>query len=345
MKFYLAPLEGVTGFIFRNTLEKYFPGTDRYFTPFIVPNQKRVLRTKEERDVLPGNNHVKSLIPQILTNDAEQFKDAVRALREYGYEEVNLNLGCPSGTVVSHGKGAGFLAFPEKLDRFLDRIFQENDVKISVKTRIGIEDPAEAYGLMEIYNKYPLSELIIHPRTRQEYYRGTPHLDIFGELLERSRVPVCYNGNLLTVEDYERLRRRFPKVEAVMLGRGVIANPGLIQELAHLEAEGVQGADQQEYGRSKTATEKAEKKENMHRFHDEIFEQYREVFRDDKNAMLHMKEVWAYMIHSFVDAEKYIKRIRKSKSAPEYRMEVDRLFQECELCTGSPLRWALPQKQ
>lgn len=242
MKFYMAPLEGITGYIYRNTLDRYFPGADRYYTPFIVPDQNHPLRSKELRDILPENNQVKQLIPQIMTNDAQRFKEAADALLEYGYQEVNLNLGCPSGTVTARKKGAGFLSVPDELDRFLDRIFSENKVRISIKTRIGMSQPEEAFRLMEIYNQYPMSELIIHPRTREEFYRGMPHLLLYGELFAMSRMPVCYNGNLLTKQDYDLFRSRFPETQYVMLGRGVLADPGLIGRLAAQEAEGMAGS-------------------------------------------------------------------------------------------------------
>lgn len=347
MKFYLAPLEGVTGYIFRNALEKYFPGTDRYFTPFIVPDQKRTLRTKELRDILPENNRVKTLIPQILTNDADRFREAVQALRGYGYEEVNLNLGCPSGTVVSRRRGAGLLGYPEELERFLDRIFAENDVRISIKTRIGMESPEEAYRLIEIYNQYPLSELIIHPRTRNEFYRGEPHLEIYEAVLPLCQIPVCYNGNLMTVRDYDKFRTSFAQTECVMLGRGVIANPGLIRELA--DGETVRAASQENMdGQTrKSASEgsiRKTQKQELHRFHDEIFEQYRIVFESDKNAIFRMKELWMYLLHLFAEAEQYGRKIRKAETLAEYRCEVNRLFRECELCTNGPAAWHLSER-
>ena len=381
MKFYLAPLEGVTGYIYRNALEKYFPGTDRYFTPFIVPDQKRTLRSKELRDVLPENNRVGTLVPQILTNDGDRFREAVQALGEYGYEEVNLNLGCPSGTVVSRRRGAGLLGVPDELDRFLDRIFSENEVRISIKTRIGMTSPDEAYRLIHIYNQYPLSELIIHPRTREEYYRGQPHREVFAKLLPLCRMPVCYNGNLLTARDYAAFREQFPTVDRVMLGRGVIANPGLIRELCdgeHAQAakprsESVEAVSrmqpdlenrehahvaQQQGERADTArrvqarlndmehaqavrkTGKAE----LRAFHDELFEQYREIFKEEKNAIFHMKELWTYLLHSFADAQKHGKRLRKAGSLNEYLCAVDGLFRECELLPDGPEVWTLPMK-
>ena len=174
MKFYLAPLEGITGHIYRNALEKYFPGTDRYFTPFIAPDQNRILRTKERRDVLPEHNQVPDLVPQILTNDAREFARTASVLQEMGYQEVNLNLGCPSGTVVSKKRGSGLLAYPDEVDRLLEQIFEAVEIRVSVKTRIGKDDTSDALTLMEIYRQYPLSELIVHPRTQKDFYRGEP---------------------------------------------------------------------------------------------------------------------------------------------------------------------------
>lgn len=342
MKFYLAPLEGVTGYIFRNALEEYFPGTDRYFTPFIVPDQKHALRKRELRDVLPENNQVKELVPQILTSDPVRFVETAKALAEYGYEEVNLNLGCPSGTVVAGGRGAGMLADVEKLDCFLDQIFRDMDLRISVKTRIGIERPEEGYTLMKIYNQYPISEVIIHPRTRKEYYKGEPHLDVFSELLAMSQHPVCYNGNLFTVRDYEQFRARFPQVERVMIGRGVLADPGLMQRLKSFEHAQKTGEDS---GRKENGMEQPRSeiyrtgKQELRAFHDTIFRQYREIFDEDKNAIFHMKELWSYLVHSFEGSKPYAKKLRKTSSLNEYRCEVGNLFRACDLYPDGPVQW------
>ncbi|MDO4323325.1 MAG: tRNA-dihydrouridine synthase family protein [Lachnospiraceae bacterium] len=339
MKFYLAPLEGITGHVYRNALEKYFPGTDRYFTPFIAPDQNRILRTKERRDVLPENNRVADLVPQILTNNAEHFLQTARALQELGYQEVNLNLGCPSGTVVSRKRGSGLLAYPEELDRLLEQIFDGTDMKISVKTRIGRDDAEDALLLMEIYRRYPLAELIIHPRTQKDFYRGEPNQKLFGELLAAlekcgeednpaqnsgsGSIPVCYNGNLLTEKNYLDFRERFPQVGAVMLGRGVIANPGLIRQIR---------------------TGQPTDKKTLRSFHDEVLQGYREVFGEDKNALFRMKEMWIYMIHLFSSHEKYAKKIRKAQSLAEYGCAVDALFGEQELLPAGPERWKLPER-
>lgn len=331
-------MEGITGHIYRNALEKYFPGTDKYFTPFIAPDQNKILRTKERRDVLPENNHVPELVPQILTNSAEDFIRTAKVLQELGYEEVNLNLGCPSGTVVSRKRGSGLLAFPDEVERLLDGIFSEIQLKVSVKTRIGKDDAEDAFWLMEIYRKFPLSELIIHPRIQKDFYRGEPNQDLFGELIRVSKdqeggmpssghpentFPVCYNGNLLTEKDYLFFAEKFPEVDAVMLGRGVIANPGLIRQI-----------------RSGLKTDK----KTLRAFHDEVLEEYRSLFGEDKNALFRMKEMWIYMIHLFTNHEKYAKKIRKAQSLAEYRCAADALFFEQELLPDGPEKWNLPQR-
>ena len=323
MKFYLAPLEGITGYVYRNALEKYFSGADRYFTPFIAPDQKRVLRTKEKRDVAPENNRVENLVPQLLTNNAEHFLMTVRVLEDLGYREVNLNLGCPSGTVVARKRGSGFLAYPEELDRFLEQIFEGTDVKISIKTRIGCDSADNAFRLMEIYAKYPLSELIIHPRTQKEYYRGVPDQELFGRLASyyHASSPVCYNGNLLTPPDYISFTEKFPQISSVMLGRGVIANPGLIHQL-------------------KTGEQTDRKK--LRAFHDEVLQGYQEYLGTD--ALFRMKEMWIYMSHLFTEHEKYVKKIRKAQSLAEYGYAVDALFAQQELLPDGPRKWNLPQK-
>lgn len=223
MKYYLAPMEGITGYIYRNSYNKYFNNIDKFFTPFITPNTSKSFKTKELRDLLPENNEGLNVVPQILTNDSEGFISTAKKLKDLGYNEINLNLGCPSGTVVSKYRGSGFLAKREELDKFLDEIFKMDDMKISIKTRIGKDKPEEFYELINIYNKYPLEELIIHPRTREDFYGNKPNLEIFKDALSLSKSSVCYNGDIFTVKDYNNFIDCFPSVEKIMIGRGILA--------------------------------------------------------------------------------------------------------------------------
>ena len=316
MKYYLAPMEGITGHIYRNAYEKYFHNIDKYFTPFIVPNQSLSLKTKELRDLLPENNEGLNVVPQILTNDAEGFILTANKLKQLGYDEINLNLGCPAGTVVSKKRGSGFLAYPEELDKFLDEIYKIKDMKISIKTRLGKEIPEEFYNLIEIYNKYPLEELIIHPRTREDFYGNIPNLKMFKESLSLSKHSICYNGDIFTTENYHEIVKEFSEIDKVMLGRGVLANPGLIDEIKD---------------------NNFISKEILKEFHDEIFENYTILLNEDKNAMYRMKELWGYMSHIFTDNKKYYKKIKKAQKAKDYRDAVSRLFEEQEIIKGAGL--------
>lgn len=316
MKYYFAPMEGITGYIYRNSYNKFFDNIDKYFTPFIVPNNSRSLKTKELRDILPENNEGINIIPQILTNDSEGFIFTAQKLKRLGYDEINLNLGCPSGTVVAKNRGAGFLAKRDELDKFLEEIFKIDDMKISIKTRLGKESPEEFYELIKIYNKYPMEELIIHPRTRSDFYGNKPNLDVFKDALNLSTNTICYNGDIFTKEDNDKLIETFPKIDKIMIGRGILANPGLMGEI-----------------KDGTFVDKKILKD----FHDEIFNNYRELFNEDKNAIFRMKELWGYMIHIFSDNKKYAKKIRKAQKLDAYNDAVSSLFEEQEIIKGAGL--------
>ncbi len=313
MKYYFAPMEGITGHVYRNSYEKFFHNMDKYFTPFIIPNESRKLNTKELMDVLPENNKNINIVPQILTDDSKGLIMTSRKLQKLGYDEINLNLGCPSGTVVGKGRGSGFLARREELDKFLYEIFEKNDIKISIKTRIGKDSPDEFYKLIEIYNKYPLEELIIHPRTTKDFYGNKPNLDIFKDGLSLSRNPVCYNGDIFTSEDYERLVNLFPDLKSVMLGRGILANPGLMNEILE---------------------NKILDKKTIKSFHDEILNSYMDLYPQDIGALFKMKELWSYMIYIFSDCKEYLRNIRMSKNIKEYEEAVERLFIEQDIVKG-----------
>lgn len=313
MKFYFAPMEGITIHKYRNLCNEMFPYIDKFFSPFLVTKTKTILNAKELRDILPENNEGLSLVPQVLTNNAEDFIIMIRELEKLGYKEVNLNLGCPSGTVVSKFRGSGFLAKPEELDVFLGKVFDTfagTDMKLSIKTRIGKDAPEEFYHLMEIYNKYEMSELIIHPRTQKDYYKNKPNLEVFADALKSSKNPVCYNGNIFNVKDYEKFTRQFPEVTTIMLGRGIICNPALGAEIL---------------GKGKMT------KDILREFHNRIYGEYKQMYSGDKNILFRMKELWCYMIFLFQDREKHQKKLMKSKNLLEYEAAVNGLFRECEV--------------
>ena len=201
MQIVLAPLEGITGYVYRNAHHKVYGGVDQYYMPFISPNGKHMLLTRDREDVAPEHNEGMNVVPQILTNRSDFFLRTAKYLQECGYQEVNLNLGCPSGTVVAKGKGAGFLRDLMGLDQFLYDIYSQCPIDISIKTRVGVKSPDEIEEILSIYNRYPVKELIVHSRVRDDFYKGKPRMDAFEYVLRESKAPVCYNGDLFTKED------------------------------------------------------------------------------------------------------------------------------------------------
>ena len=265
---------------------------------------------REKKDILPEHNKGMRTVPQILTNRADDFLRTAEKLKDFGYEEVNLNLGCPSKTVVTKGRGAGFLADPESLDRFLGEIFDRCPIRISLKTRLGMEDASEFAALMEIYNKYPAEELIIHPRVQKDFYKNTPDLGAFAAAADISRNPVCYNGDIFSVDDYERLKKRFPETDRVMTGRGVLKDPALGRRFR-----GGRGADKAE----------------LRRFHDLLYAGYCEEMSGDRTILYKMKELWTYLAPLFTDSKKYAKKIKKAEKCAVYEQIIDELFSETEV--------------
>lgn len=305
MNLYLAPLEGITGWIYRGAVHQCFGGFEKYFIPFIKPNQMGRFSAREKKDILPEHNKGMYAVPQVLTNCADDFVQTAIRVKQYGYEEINLNVGCPSKTVVTKGRGAGFLAFPKQLDLFLEEVFQKCPIDVSVKTRIGMESGEEFIQLMEIYNKYPIKELIIHPRTQKDFYKNTPQMDVFEEALGMGKNPICYNGDITAVKQVEAFSEQFPEVERIMIGRGVLADPALARKM-----KGGPGAD----------------KEEMRCFHDLLYTAYCEEMSGERTVLYKMKELWFYLGASFTNSKPYMKKIKKAEKCVVYERIIDDLF-------------------
>ena len=316
MKIYFAPLEGITGFAYRNAHFSAFGGdVDKYFAPFISPNYTHHLKGKEREDVLPENNRDLFLVPQILTNHAEDFLWAAGELSGMGYKEINLNLGCPMPTVARRGRGAGQLADLDALDRFLEEVCGKMEGwRFTVKTRIGLDDADHAEDLCAVYSRYPMEELIVHPRTRRDLYGGSPYLDVFQMFYENCPHPLVYNGDIFSQEDYRRIRTRFPRCSAVMLGRGLIADPALAREIRG--------------GAPLLASE-------LKDFHDAVFEAGRSTLPGPAPLLGRMKELWLYMGKNFRGADRLIKQIRKARTPVEYQAAVRTLFTCGDFCPAN----------
>lgn len=308
MKYYMAPMEGVTTYIFRQAYHKYYSPMDKYFIPFFVPHKQKRFTSREKNELDQNHNKGMHVIPQILTSNAEDFIRLARNIQEVGYEEINWNVGCPSKTVAAKGRGAAFLGEPDKLDRFLDTIYTElTDMRISVKTRIGKDDADEWEDLVAIYNQYPLLELIVHPRVQVDYYKNTPQWDKMVYAVQQSKQPLCYNGDLFSLEHYEKWREQFPSIDCIMLGRGLVGNPLLKEEIQQ----------------KKRLTDR----ERFKKFHDEVYEGYKEIMSGDRNVLFKMKELWSYFQTQYPDARKTLKKIQKCEKCVIYESIMREILQ------------------
>lgn len=229
MQLSLAPMEGITGYAFRRVHAEFFGALDRYYTPFISPLPKvgTPFSKRNSRELDPANNQGLDVVPQLLANDADRFVWAAGLLADMGYKEVNLNLGCPSGTVVAKEKGSGLLRNPDRLEAFLANVCERSPLPVSVKTRVGIANDDEYGELFALFCRCGIAELIVHPRVQKDFYSGAPRQELYGKTLEIAPFPVAYNGDIFSLGDFNTLVAAYPQTRHVMLGRGIVANPAL----------------------------------------------------------------------------------------------------------------------
>ena len=305
MQYYFAPMEGLTDSIYRRLHYKYFSGVDKYFMPFLSPTIHRQLTHKEDRELPIADSVGFAAVPQVLTKVSEDFLWAAQVCRDRGYDEVNLNIGCPSGTVVSKGKGSGMLVDPENLSRFLDAICKDSPLPVSVKTRLGVNDPEEFPRLLEVFNQYPIKELTIHPRVRKQFYNGSVDMEMFDYAVANSRNPLCYNGDILSVEQANALQEKYPQIQSVMIGRGLIADPGMLSGSADKAA--------------------------LEGFMKELMAVYEVEFGGSRNAIFRLKENWGFLHERFEGCDKLWKRLRKTTDAAEFKSITAEIFHTLEL--------------
>lgn len=308
MNYYAAPMEGLTDRIWRQVHQKWFGAADaptRYYAPFLSPPENRVLIPKKMAELAPEANAGTVVIPQLLAKDGELAAWMIGEVRKLGYTEVNLNFGCPSGTVTAKGKGAGMLRDPARLDAFLDAVFSAVEGPVSVKTRIGVQKPEEFAALLDIYNHYPICELTIHPRVMKQLYRGQADRAAFAAALPECQMPVCYNGDVTTPEELHALEAEFPQLSGIMVGRGLIADPALFRR-----ARGGAPASREE----------------LRGYCDDLYHGYTEAFGAASCAVSRMKAHWFYLVHRFEGADPLEKPLRKAREGWEYETVVNQIF-------------------
>lgn len=302
MTYSFAPLEGLTDSIYRRVHHAHFPGcVDKYCMPFLSPTVHRSLTPREARELPFADSVGFSAVPQLLTKVAEDFLWAAEQCAQRGYTQVNLNLGCPSGTVTAKGKGSGMLRDPEALDRFLNDIYAKAPLPISIKTRLGFADPQEFPKLLNIFNQYPVLELTVHPRVRKDFYSGSVDMEMFRYAYENSLAPVCYNGDLISLAQVRSVEEQYPNLSGIMLGRGLIGDPGMLLPC----------------GTTVPALEA---------FMNDLLEGYIEAFGTPRNAMFRLKENWRHLLCRFEGSEKLGKQLRKTTDLSEYKAITAQIF-------------------
>ena len=296
-----SPLQGFTDFRFRNAFNQYFGGIDTFYAPYIRLNGKFKIKPAYERDLLKKNNSVTELIPQIMTNSADEFLFVAKYVQSLGYNELNWNLGCPYPMVTKRGMGSGLICETEKINDILNKVHNESDILVSMKMRLGYENAEEILNTIPILDKYPLKNIAIHARLGKQLYKGGVDLEGFQKALDKTKHLLYYNGDITSVEAFNKVKERFPSITHFMIGRGLIADPFLPNMIKN---------DTTEYPENHLET--------FSKFHDTLFQQYYEYLSGDKHTLLKMYSFWEYFAQTFDNPQKAFKKIKKSKSIPAY---------------------------
>lgn len=329
-------MQGVTGWPFRTTHLKHYGGVDRYYMPFISVHQTRAMKGGEKRDMDPAHNEMSRMVPQLLPAGAEDTLFYMEMIRCAGYDEVSLNFGCPVRTVVTKGKGAGILEDAGKLDEFLEHLFtgmgRMPAGRVTIKTRIGMNSTDQIDELIRIYNRYPIAEVQVHARLGKDAYNGTPDKDAFRRFYNGIVHPVCYNGDIRSIEDFRKLHEEFPDLPAVMIGRGLVADPMLAEKIqadlqqGYMQNDNTQPAKQE--GRIQSEHER------LIRFHDDLYNAWYECYGQEHPTICRMLEIWDYLGASFPGNERKVRKIRKARDLQTYRQLAGEVLNQ-EYCPGA----------
>jgi tRNA-dihydrouridine synthase len=304
-----SPLQGFTDFRFRNAINKYFGGIDTYYSPYIRLNGKMVIKPSYERDLLPENNVGLEVIPQVITNDADEFLFVAKYVRELGYKELNWNLGCPYPMVTKSGMGSGLISNPEKINNILDRAHSESDIIVSMKMRLGYENSEEILDVLPILDTYPIKNIAIHARIGKQLYKGGVNLDAFQLCIDNTIHKLYYNGDITSVTKFQEMQQRFPSIDHWMIGRGLISDPFLPSMI-----------------KSNTLEYPKNKMELFQEFHDTLYGIYSESLSGSTHILLKMYHLWEYFSVTFSNPHKVLKQIKKAQSIRNYEAAVAAIF-------------------
>lgn len=305
---YLAPFQGITGVAFRSVYTRYFGGVDKLFTPFFtnIPFNYKISPRQLTELGISFENGVE-VVPQILSKDAGEIIRFAHFCKNMGFNEINWNLGCPYPQVANKKRGSGLLPYPEMVEQIIGNVFENINIKFSIKCRLGYFSPDEIFRLIPIFNTFPISELIIHARIGKQLYTGNTDLITFSNVLTELKTPVVYNGDIFSVADYANLRQRFPELTNFMIGRGLLYDPFLPAEIKSTEIS-------------------LNKKEHVKRFIEDLYLVYRKQKNNSLSVIGSMKEYWSYLSRSFDDPHRVFKKVKKTNTFNEYEEAVFCIF-------------------
>ena len=309
LKIYQAPLQGHTDFTFRHVFSEVFGGIDKYFIPYLSYGKGRELKKSALKEVFPENNLAQPVVPQVLFSDVEELFDLVTVLVNFGYQEINLNLGCPYPMATNKGRGAAWLSKPDVLKNTLQELYAKGfPVKYSVKMRAGMKNDQEAKAVFEVLNQFQLEEIIFHARTADQMYEGKAEKQWFTEALLAVKHPLVYNGDIFSVADFQELKVILPVQNSFMLGRGLLMNPSLPLTLKG------------------ETPENRELKLKMKEFHDGILQAYSARLDGAGHILMKMNQFWSYFSESFENPHKVMKLVKKSGNMLKYNAAVVEIF-------------------
>ena len=300
-----SPLQGFTDFRFRNAFHHYFGGIDTFYAPYIRLDGKMVIKSSYQRDLQPENNTTLEVIPQVMTNNADEFLFVVKYIQQLGYKELNWNLGCPYPMVTKQGMGSGLICNPEKINHILERVHNETDVIVSMKMRMGYETPEEILDVFPILDKYPLKNIAIHARIGKQLYKGGVNLEAFQRCVDSTKHKLYYNGDITTVAKFKEMQERFPSIDHFMIGRGLIADPFLPSMI-----------------KNNTTEYPADRFKIFSEFHDTIYQQYDAALSGPTPIKMKMLGFWEYFSQSFSNPQKTYKKIKKAGNPRTYTQAV-----------------------
>ncbi len=306
--FYLAPIKGVTDALFRDIFNCHFKGFNAAVAPFINPQRYCTAHEKRLADILPENNSGLPIVPQLLNTDADDFIVLADRMHDLGYTHINWNLGCPVPMVARKKRGSGILPYPERIVDCLEKILPRLKMKLSIKTRLGYYDPGEIMNLLPLLDVFPLQEIIIHARLGKQLYAGSVDLESFARCRGATRHELVYNGDITDVTFFYNLQKQFPWVTRWMIGRGALADPFLILSL------------------NGKATDPFEHLTKLRAFHADLFHTMRERLSGPGHLLGRMKQLWLYLIGSFPNQNKALKKVKKATTESQYLAAVEQIF-------------------